>query len=89
MLDPEEDEDFAYNRYVSQILTDITQDMTTFSVGPWDDLTILHLNTDDMEMIGVKYVLTNRALEELGTEFTTFELMAATGMFRIYKAVYQ
>ena len=88
-LDPEEDEDFAYNRYVSQIVTDITKDQTTFSVGPVDDLSILHLNVDDMEMIEVKYVLTNRALEELGTEYVKFVLMDATGMFRIYRVEYQ
>ena len=88
-LDPEEDEDFAYNRYVSQIVTDITKDQTTFSVGPVDDLSILHLNVDDMEMIEVKYVLTNRALEALETEYVKFELMAATGMFRIYRAEYR
>ncbi len=88
-LDPERDDEYAYNRYVSQIIANIVQDEeTTLHVGSAADLMDLRVNVNDLAIMEVSYVLTNRPLEEFSTDRVEFTRIASVSMFLIYHVEY-
>ena len=88
-LDPERDDEYSYNRYVSQIVTDlITDEETSFSVGWVDDIMMLHLNVNDLKTMEVSYILTNRLLEGFSNESVTFTRVSSASFFIIYRVEY-
>lgn len=87
-LDPERDDEFAYNRYATQINANFTKDDTSFSVGGAADMTDLFLNVRDLEKTGASYILTNNLLETYSTREVSFTQLAAVPNFYIYRVTY-
>ena len=88
-LDPERDDEFVYNRYASQIVTNLVEDgETTISVGWVADIIMLQLNVDDLRKMDVSYILTNRDLEGFSSDEVTFTRVAAPIFFRVYHVDY-
>lgn len=89
LLDPERDDEYAYNRYVSQIIATLVQDEDTSCCVGWvDDVMELRLNIRDMHLMNIGYVLTNRALESFSTDTVKFTRVGDEGMFIIYQINY-
>lgn len=88
-LDPERDDEIAYNRYVSQIITTLVKDEdTAFSVGWVDDIMDLRLNARDLKTMDVSYILTNRSLSGLSTDDVKFARVGSAHIFNIYRVEY-
>lgn len=88
-LDPERDDEYAYNRYVTQInVTLIKEGDISLKVGGADDLMDAVLRPEDLEVMDVSYILTNRTLEELSTASVKFIQKAKTSGFYIYHVEY-
>ncbi|MFC3927948.1 DUF7657 domain-containing protein [Streptococcus caprae] len=67
ILDPEQGYEENWNRY-SHVKVSLTTGQTTFSNSSPDVLD-LGLNEDDLQKLGVDYVLTQRELEQLSSKF--------------------
>ena len=87
-LDPEKDDEFAYNRYVSQVVTTLVTEPTTISVGWVDDIMDLKLNPDDLKTMEVSYILTNRYLTDFETDTVHFAMLTVVNGFAIYRVEY-
>lgn len=88
-LDPERDDEYAYNRYVTQInVTLIKEGDISLKVGGADDMMDAVLRPEDLEVMEVSYILTNRTLEELSTASVKFIQKAKTSGFYIYHVEY-
>ena len=88
-IDPSGQYEEIYNRYAHISISLIKDTPTTIElVQP--DLIQLNLNIDDLELLGVKYILTPRELEEFNSEECSFVKVNNEPDFsrRIYEVQY-
>lgn len=88
LLDPDKSSEDIYNRYahISINLTD-ADTKSSFDLTSPDGFTV-KLNVEDLDLLGVRYILTTRQLDEMATEQVSFREVTSTDGFYIYQIEY-
>lgn len=87
LLDPDHTEEDIYNRY-AHITINLTSEETKFELRSTPDQFVLWLNPNDLDILEVEYIYTNRDLTPLNTSEVTFELTDQVEDQFIYHVIY-
>lgn len=87
-LDPEGTDSYIYNRY-SHIALYVTEEPTSFELVQ-GDLIYVHVNTHDLEKLGIDYYISSVDISEMSDDTVVFdEVSRVSDNFIIYKVNYQ
>ncbi len=87
LLDPDHSDEDIYNRY-AHITICLDPGKTRFEYGIALDQFTLRLNPNDLDLLEVEYICTNRDLTTLATDEVSFELLNQVGNQFIYQVIY-
>ena len=76
-----------YNRY-AHITIVLTDKETEFELLNPDHFK-LHLNPNDLSVLGVKYIVSSNDLSEFNNQEITFDMISETDLANVYKVVYK
>ena len=86
-LDPDHSDEDIYNRY-AHITICLDAGETRFDYGITPDQFTLWLNPNDLDILDVEYIYTNRNLTSLNTDDISFQLISQVGNQFIYRVSY-
>lgn len=86
-LDKNGEYEDIYNRYAHITIKLQDEEKSSFELAAPDAFTI-YMNTEDLDIIDVKYILTVNNLEQFNSEQIKFELEETKGIFKIYEIIY-
>lgn len=87
LLDPDYSMEDIYNRY-AHIRIDLTKDKTQFAEGVSQDAFTLNLSCEDLQTLDVRYIFTDRSLDEYTSSAVAFTELNRRGDIRIYRVEY-
>ena len=88
LIDPNKSYEDIYNRYAHITINLVNFDTkSTFELNYPDQFTV-KLSVEDLHLLGVKYVLSTRALEDLSTDGVNFKTLSYANGFTIYELEY-
>lgn len=86
-FDPDHSDEDIYNRY-AHITIYLDAGETRFDYGITPDQFTLWLNPNDLDILDVEYIYTNRNLTSLNTDDISFQLISQVGNQFIYRVSY-